>query len=104
AARVDEDGLVRDARAVAPPAAVAGDPDDLALEAAAPEDAVGRGLGLVHRVMAQVDPEAAAGAQAGAHRGKARLEHLDEGVDAAEVIVVGEGAVGALHAAGEPRP
>jgi hypothetical protein len=95
---------MRDARAALAPAAVAGDPDDLSLERAAPEIRDLRRFCLMHGVVAQVQPQAAAFAQALAHGAEARLQHGEEVVHVAEVVVVRERAARTLHAAATGAP
>ena len=101
-AGVEEDGLMRDARAVAPAPPVAGHPDHFAGERSTPEDAVGGDLGLVHRMVAQVQPQAATLLENCPHGRQPWLEHLDEGVDSAEMVAVRQRAACALDTVREP--
>ena len=93
---------MRHARPSAAPAAVARHPNHLSPERAAPEDSVAAELGLVHRLVAEMQPEAAARAQATPHRLEPRLELLADACRLNALVAVkraGSGHLGSTFSA-----
>ena len=83
--------------------AVSGGPDDLTQEGGASEDAVAEELGLVHGAVVEVEPHRAVLGEALAHRGDARAEPSEVGVEGGPAVLVRHAARDARASVPAPR-